>query len=164
MVDAVSILPQGGGNVDDSVESEEVDGSVAEGGQVMGRRAMGHATVVFAKGCVADPMKTILDIPVLSPPGKKLPRIGTITRDAGDGVLNFDGLLAVAQRASSETADLCHAGPVAMFGQACCGLQSIMCFSTVPFGHLFRNIMRCGPLCFGMRGKNPPGIRRQSAL
>ena len=82
----------------------------------MSRHAMANAAVVFAKGRVADPMKTVLDVPVSSPPGEKLTRVGTSTRNAGDGVLRLDRLLATAQRAASESADLPQAGPIQVLG------------------------------------------------
>jgi hypothetical protein len=47
--------------------------------------------MVVAISGVADPMQTILDVPITSPPIEKLTRIGVVTRDARDGALSLDG-------------------------------------------------------------------------
>ena len=116
MLDLVSVLAESCCNVCGSLKSEKVDGRVSEDSEIVSSCAVADTAVVFAKGGVADPMKTILDVPVLSPPGEKLTRIGTTARDAGDGVLRLDSFFAVAQGASRESANLSHAGPIEMLG------------------------------------------------
>lgn len=116
MLDLVSVLAESCCNVCGSLKSEEVDGSVSEGGEIVSGCAVADTAVVFAKRRITNPMKTIFDVPVLSPPGEKLTRIGTTARDAGDGVLRLDSFFAVAQGASRESANLSHAGPIEMLG------------------------------------------------
>ena len=100
MVDAVGILPQGGGDVGGFSEPEEVNGEVSKSSEILSCLRVPDSTLVFAVSGVANPMQTILDIPVLAPPTEELARISLITRNAGDGVLCLGGLFAVAQRAA----------------------------------------------------------------
>lgn len=115
-MDLVRILSQSGRDVGLAREAEEVDRGVAEGGQVLRGGAVTDSAVVFAISGVADPVQTILDVPMASPPVQELTRIGVVARDARDGVLSLDRLFTTAYGAPGETTDLSHAGPIEMLG------------------------------------------------
>lgn len=83
---------------------------------------MAGATVVFSKGRVTNPMKAILDIPMPSPEGQKLPSVGLVARQAGNGVLRFERFFAVALRTTRKPANLFQAWPIEVPGQTRGGL------------------------------------------
>lgn len=100
MVDSVSVVPQSGSDVGGFVEPEKVNGGVAEGGEILSGSAIADATVILTIRGVAYPVKAVFDVPMLSPPFEKLSGVSVIARHTGDGVLCFDSLFAVAQRAA----------------------------------------------------------------
>ena len=52
--------------------AQNVEGHIAESGQDMGSRSLANLAGVFYQGRVANPMHTVLDVPVAAPPVKQL--------------------------------------------------------------------------------------------
>jgi hypothetical protein len=75
-----------------------------------------HPAFVFAEGNVSHPMQAVLDAPVTTPMGQERRRISSFTRNAADGVLDFDRRAALATGCAFETANLSQAGPIEMAG------------------------------------------------
>jgi hypothetical protein len=155
-------LAEVGGDLGASGEAEEVDGGVAEGGQVLRSVAAADLATVFAVGNVANPMQPVFDVPMSAPAGEQLGGVGPLVRDAGDGELHFDGSLAVADRGPFQAADLSQAGPIEMLRQTRAGLQMPLGVTTVTFvaGANFRQ--RALSLGLARRGKNRAETRPRS--
>ena len=60
-------LAEAGGDFRASGEAEEVDGGVAEGGQVLRPVATADLAFVFAVDDVANPMQPVFDVPMAAP-------------------------------------------------------------------------------------------------
>ncbi len=97
---------KGGGDWRDAGSAEQADGRIAERGQVLRAVARSHLTLILAPRHVADPMQAILDPPMAPPVLEQHRRVGPWTRHAGDGVLLFAGLAAVAKGNAFQAADL----------------------------------------------------------
>lgn len=108
----------------DGGESQEAEGGVAEGGEVLRSVAGLHLALVLAPGDVADPVEPILDPPVTLPTGQEQSRVGPRWGDAGDRVLDFDRLLAAPGRRPLKPADLFQAWPIEMLGQSRADLET----------------------------------------
>jgi hypothetical protein len=72
----VGELAEGGCDFLDVGESEEAEGGVAEGGEILGGVAALDLALVLAPGDVADPVEPILDPPVIAPAGQEERGIG----------------------------------------------------------------------------------------
>jgi hypothetical protein len=62
---------------------------VAQGAKDLWRRLCADAAGIFGERDVTNPVQTVFDSPVTSPPLKSLSRIGLRSRHAADGVVNF---------------------------------------------------------------------------
>ena len=69
-LDSVGVFAECGGQIGSFGEAEQVDGDVAEGGEMMGAAGLADATMVFAPVGVTNPMFAILDAPMTTPEGK----------------------------------------------------------------------------------------------
>jgi len=111
MVDAVSVSSDGGGKIGCFGKSEEVDGDVAEGGQVVGATRVTDSATVFVPVGVADPMQTILDAPMPTPECQQLGCARALGRKTGDRVRDFLCLLTPTGSRPFQAADLGEARP-----------------------------------------------------
>jgi len=120
---AIAEIAEGNGDFFAATETQEADSGVAEGGEILRTVPSFYLALVFAKRDIAHPMQAIFDTPVAAPVSKKRRRVGALTRETADGVLNFDRCAAFALGRAFETADLSQAGPIEMPGQSRAGLQ-----------------------------------------
>jgi len=77
-------------------------------------------------------MQAIFDAPVATPMGEQQRRISPFTRNAANGVLDFDRRVAFASGRAFETANLGQTGPIEMSGQPRAGLQMPLHRAAVP--------------------------------
>ena len=113
-----------------------------------------YLALVFAERDIAHPMQAIFDAPVALPVSKKRRRVGTLTRETADGVLNLDRRAAFAMGRAFETADLSQARPIEMPGQSRAGLQMPPDTTAMSLGNRTRFRERRLSLLFGGGGKN----------
>lgn len=78
------------------VQPQQRDDGVAEGGQILWGVAFAYPAGIFVERHVADMVRTVFNSPMTALPGGQSSRVGLIARHAGNRVLDFDGLLAVA--------------------------------------------------------------------
>jgi len=112
--------------------TEQADGGVSEGRQILGSVATLDLALVFAEGHVAHPVQAFR-APVGSPAAQQQGRIAGSAREAGDGVLHLDLSLALTDGRALQAADLSQTGPVEMFGQASAGLKMPLYAPSMPF-------------------------------
>lgn len=77
-------------------DTQQADGGIAEGGQVVGSVADLHLTLVFAEGHVADPVQAF-DAPMSLPAGAEQGGVGAEAGEARDGILHLDRLAALRE-------------------------------------------------------------------
>jgi hypothetical protein len=123
---------------------------------------MPDAVLVFAEGRVADPVKPILDMPVIPPPAPQRSGVGLIGTQAGDGVSGLDRLFAATSHASREPAHLRQARPVEPSGQPGGRLQTVASATAVPFVGGFNDFAAGVMLTLRVGGKSPREIRRRT--
>src|SRR5215217_8466472 len=99
-----------------AVSSDEVEGDLAQEGEVAGSGAVAHATVVLAEGDVEDPVQRVLDAPV---PADGLDQDGGIVAAAGEEAADLGLNLASA----GDAADRLHRQHRAQLGPAAQGLE-----------------------------------------
>ena len=145
-------------------ESEEIDGGVAEGGQVVTSSGVLDAATVFLPEGVTDPMDAILDAPMTSPEREQLGGVDAAGREAGDRVLHFFHELAVAQRLSLQSADLGEPRPGESRRDPRAGLQTTAHAPAVFFGMRGRGGDVRVALTLSGGGKIPAENRRRSRL
>jgi len=78
-----------------AADSEQADGGVSKGGQVLRSVAELYLALVFAERYVAHPVQAF-DAPMGLPTGHQQGRITTPARQAADGILQLGGLRALA--------------------------------------------------------------------
>lgn len=121
----------------------------------MGCSAGADSTAVLAECGIADPVQSVLNAPMPTPPRQQLRGIGLVPRSAGHGVLDFHGRFAAALRSAFQATGLRQARPVEDARQSRAGLQmagddTAVFLSMRPrFGEL------CLPLLFAVGGKSP---------
>src|SRR5262245_28377871 len=71
-------------------------------------------------------MQTVFDAPMTTPPGEQGQGVRQVARDAGDGEVDLDCLLAVAVRGPLDATDLLSGRPIEMAGQTRGGLEMAM--------------------------------------
>lgn len=120
----VGELAEGGSDFLDAGESQEAEGGVAEGGEILRGVAGLHLALVLAQGDVANPVEPILDPPVILPAGQQQRRIASGPIDAGNRVLDLDRLLTATGRGPFQAANLREAGPIEVLGQPRAGFQT----------------------------------------
>jgi hypothetical protein len=123
---------------------------------------MPDAVLVFAEARVADPVKPILDMPVIPPPAKQRRGASLIARDARDGVSRFDRLFAAASHASRQSADLRQAGPVEPSREPGGRLQTVVSATTVAFVARLDDLAAGFMLKLRVGGKSPRETRRRT--
>jgi len=141
--------------------TEQADGGVAERRQVVWSVAMLDLALVFAEGHVAHPM-VAFQAPMGSPAAQQQGRIAKATREAGDGVLQLDRGLALADGRAFQAADLSQTRPVQMFGQASAGLKMPLLPPPMPLVRSAGFRQRLLSLLLGSGGKIPAEIRLRS--
>jgi hypothetical protein len=123
---------------------------------------MSDAVLVFAEGRVADPMETVFDMPVTSPPAEQLGGVSLIPVDAGDGVGGFDRLFAATHHAPREPADLRQPWPIEPSREPGGRLQTVASATTVPFVGRLGDVAEGFMLKLSVGGKIPREIRRRT--
>jgi len=141
-----------GGDFCVAAGTEQADGGVAKGGQVLRCVPLLDLAFILAKRHIADPVQT-LDAPVTSPTDVQNGRIGPWAREAADRILHVGGLLAFAEGRAFQAADLGQAGPAEMLGQTRAGLQVPFDKPAVPFARRTRLRERLLSLMLGSGGK-----------
>src|SRR3712207_867520 len=99
-----------------AVSGDEVEGDLAQEGEVAGGGAVAHATVVLAEGDVENPMQGVLDAPV---PADGLDQDGGIVAAAGEEVAD----LGLDLTRTGNAADRLHRQQSAEIGPFLQGLQ-----------------------------------------
>src|SRR5215212_6180412 len=102
-----------------AVSSDEVEGDLAQEGEVAGSGAVAHATVVLAEGDVEDPVQRVLDAPV---PADGFDQDGGIVAAAGEEEVADLGLDLAA---AGDAADRLHRQHRAQLGPATQGLETL---------------------------------------
>src|SRR5512144_795538 len=102
-----------------AVSGDEIEGDLAQEGQVAGSGAVAHATVILAEDDVEDPVQRVLDAPV---PADGLDQDGRIVAAAGEEVADLGLDLA----GTGNAADRLHRQHRAQVGPAAQGLE-ILC-------------------------------------
>ena len=110
---------------------EEADDGVSERRQVLGSVPSLNLALIFAEGYIAYPVQAF-QYPMGSPAVQQQGRVAVAAREAGDGVLQLDRGLTLADRRAFQAADLSQTGPVQMFGQAGAGLKMPLDPPSVP--------------------------------
>lgn len=145
-----------------ATDSEQADSGVAKGGQVLRSVAELYLALIFAERHVAQPVQAF-NAPMGSPAGGQQGRVGTLAREAADGVLHLGRRFALADRRAFQAADLSEARPVQMLGQTCAGLKMPLDPSSMPFARRasFRERLLPLPLRSGgkIRAEIPPQWR-----
>ncbi len=143
-----------GGDLREAGETEDADGGVAEGREVLGAVAAFHSAVVFVVNHVADPMETVFDAPMSAPGVEQSRGVCTCAGDAGDGELDFNRRLAAADRRPFQATNLGQAWPIEMGRQTRAGFEMPLRMATVAFVAGARFRQRALPLGLARRGKN----------
>src|SRR3712207_1597897 len=99
-----------------AVSGDEVEGDLAQEGEVAGGGAVAHATVVLAEGDVEDPMQGVLDAPV---PADGLDQDGGIVAAAGEEVAD----LGLGLAGAGDPAERLHRQHRGQLGPATQGLK-----------------------------------------
>src|SRR5512144_240879 len=99
-----------------AVSGDEIEGDLAQEGQVAGSGAVAHATVILAEDDVEDPVQRVLDAPV---PADGLDQDGGIVAAAGEDVADLGLDLA----GPGDAADRLHRQHRAQLGPATQGLE-----------------------------------------
>ena len=145
-VDSIGVLTDGFGDFRASQKAEDADARIAEGGQCLGSGSATNAASVFPKNHVANPMQPVFYTPMATPPTEQLPGRRLGPGHAGDRVLHFGRLLAVAPGRASDAADLRDARPREIRRQAGGRFQAAMFATTVPLVTRFGDIQASLPL------------------
>ena len=153
-----------GGDLRKARESEQGDGCVAKGGQVLRAVPRSDPALVLTERHVANPMDSILDAPMTAPVLEQNLRVRPFARDAGDGVLHFHGRAAAAQRGAFLATDLSQAGPVEMRRKTRAGLKMALGAAAVAFFGRASLRKMLLPLRFASGGKKRAEIRPRSPL
>lgn len=111
-------MAEGGGDVVLSEGAGEVECGIADGAEYVGAVAFADTALVFAPDDVAWPMQTVFDAPVAAPPGQQKRCAGLVSRYAGNGIDDFNGLASPALPDTFQATDLRQARPVQMAGQS----------------------------------------------
>jgi hypothetical protein len=141
--------------------TEQADGGVSERCQVVWGVATFDLAFVFAEGHVADPM-VAFHAPMGSPAAQHQGRVVGATRETGDGVLQLDSGLALADGRAFQAADLSQTRPVQMFGQASAGLKMALLPPSMPLVRRAGFRQRLLSLLLGSGGKIPAEIPLRS--
>lgn len=116
-------MAKGRGDSLSARRSQEVEGGVPAGSEVLGAVAQFDAAAVLAERRIPNPVELVLDVPVLAPEGKQTPGVRSPRGQAGDCMLHLDGLFSAAMRHALQTTDLGRTRPVEMLRQAGAGLE-----------------------------------------
>ena len=163
-MDFAGVLAEGFGDVRHAEATEQANAGIAKGCQELRSAPRADAAGVLAEGIVPHPMQTVFDAPMPTPPGEQSGGIGQVTRDARDGVVDLDRLLAVAVRGPLDAADLLGGRPIEMAGQTSRRLEMAVFPATVLLVARASFIQRFATLLFGVGGKRPAEIQRRCRL
>lgn len=114
---------------------------------------------VFAKGHVANVMRSVFDRPVAPIAGQQRGGVRLIPRSTGDRVSDFVLFFTAYPPPTLDAADLGHARPIEMFGQSRGSLQTTPLATAVPFAAGFSHRQLRLPLTLGVGGKRPAETR-----
>jgi hypothetical protein len=137
-----------------SAHAEQADHGIAKGGQILWSVAKLDLALVLAERHVAHPVQA-LDAPMGLPTAHQQSRVGTLAREAADGMLHLGRRLALAVRGALQAADLTEARPVQMLGQTRAGLKMSLDSPPMPFARRASFRERLLPLPLGSGGKIP---------
>lgn len=154
---AIGELAEGRGDFFVTGDAQQVDGGIAEGGQVVGGVADLYLTLVFAEGHIADPVQAF-DAPMRLPADDEQGGVGAEAGETRDGILHLHRLAALREGGAFQPADLPQTGPVEMFGQAGAGLQMPLDPPSVALARRACFRERLLALALGRGGKNRAGI------
>jgi len=150
-------IAERGGDFHVAAVTEQADGGVSERCQILWSVATLDLALVFAEGHVAHPVQAF-HAPMGSPAVQQQVRVAGATREAGDGVLQFDRGLALADSRAFQAADLTQTGPVQMIGQASAGLKMPLHPPSMPLARRAGFRQRLLSLLLGSGGEIPAEI------
>lgn len=137
-------------------EAEHRDDGVAEGGEILWGIAFADLAGVLSKRDVPHVVRAVFDAPVATPPGEQLGRIGLVTRQTGNRVVDFYRLDSAAPSGANQATNLRQVRPVAVGGQPCAGLQAAVFLPAASLSERLSHIQMRLTRQFGGRGKKPP--------
>src|SRR5258708_22639878 len=136
-----------------AAESEQADGGVSKGGQVLWSVTELYLALIFAEGYVTHPVQAF-NAPMGLPAGHRQGGGAASAREAADGILHLGRLLALADGRAFQAADLRQTWPVQMLGQTRAGLEMPLHPSSVPLARRASFRERLLPLLLGSGGKS----------
>jgi hypothetical protein len=154
-------IAERGGDFFMATVTEQADGGVSERRQIVGSVATLDLALIFAESHVAHPM-VAFQAPMGSPAVQQQGRVAGAACKAGDGVLQLDRGLALADGRAFQAADLSQTGPVQMFGQTSAGLKMALFPPSMPLVRRAGFSQRPLSLLLGSGGKIPAEIPLRS--
>lgn len=152
-------MAKGGKNLFNACQTEQRQGEVAAGGQVLRAVADVGSAVVFAEDRIPDPVQAVFDAPVSAPEWQDVRGGRLVGGERGDCVDELDLGFSLASGGALQAANLLQARPIQLARQTRADLQMP---PRLPAVALFRGVdLRelLLPLLFARGGKIPAGTR-----